>query len=244
MVLPKITQCESKEFLILFCRSRNIHLGQLRYSTEIEQHLGLGSGAADSAFGFVSHGDCRNLSLGLSEITDKSGNEAETLSRWVEVFDITPPVMTLYGADPYFVDVNASNVFNDPGAFAIDNLDRFIDWEEFAMEAIKLSIEKLLEDDTYEPVETTIPAIMAEAKKQLSLHATFRLTTLCKMWWATNHPSRGNLYSLILHFLNLVWSCMVTELCITKSIRSSLIQVLLFTKNLAQDWNQSILVNI
>ena len=142
---------------------------------EIEQHLGLESGAADSAFGFVNMEIAGIYRLDYQEITDKSGNEAETLSRWVEVFDITPPVMTLYGADPYFVDVNASNVFNDPGAFAIDNLDRFIDWED-GNGRIKLSIEKLLEDDTYEPVETTIPAIMAEAKKQLSLHATFRLT--------------------------------------------------------------------
>ena len=30
--------------------------------------------------------------------------------------------MTLYGADPYYVDVNSSNVFIDPGAFAIDAL--------------------------------------------------------------------------------------------------------------------------
>jgi hypothetical protein len=114
--------------------------------------------------------------LDYQEIVDPSGNEAEILSRWVEVFDVTPPEMTLYGADPYYVDVNSTNVFNDPGAFALDNLDRFIDWEG-GNGRIKLSIEKLLEDDiTYQSVETTIPKIMAEAKKQVSLHATFRLT--------------------------------------------------------------------
>ena len=143
---------------------------------EIEQHLGLQSGAADSAFGFVDMEIAGIYRLDYQQIEDPSGNEAEILSRWVEVYDITPPEMTLYGADPYFVDVNASNVFNDPGAFAIDNLDRFIDWEG-GNGRIKLSIEKLLSDDTtYEPVETTISAIMAEAKKQQSLHATFRLT--------------------------------------------------------------------
>ena len=65
---------------------------------EIEQHLGLESGAADSAFGFVNMEIAGIYRLDYQGITDKSGNEAETLSRWVEVFDITPPVMTLYGA--------------------------------------------------------------------------------------------------------------------------------------------------
>ena len=143
---------------------------------EIEQHLGLQSGASDSAFGFVDMEVAGIYRLDYQGIVDKSGNEAETLSRWVEVFDITPPEMTLYGADPYYVDVNSSNVFNDPGAFAIDNLDRFIDWEG-GDGRIELSIEKLLEDDiSYVPVNTSISAIMAEAKKEKSLHATFRLT--------------------------------------------------------------------
>ena len=143
---------------------------------EIEQSLGLESGAADSAFGLVNMEVAGIYRLDYQGIQDPSGNEAEVISRWVEVFDITPPVMTLYGADPYYVDVNSTNVFNDPGAFAIDNLDRFIDWEG-GNGRIKLSIEKLLEDDvTYQPVDTTIAAIMAEAKKQISLHATFRLT--------------------------------------------------------------------
>ena len=143
---------------------------------EIESFLGLQSGAADSAFGFVNMEVAGTYRLDYQGISDPSGNEAEVLSRWVEVYDIIPPVMTLYGADPYYVDVNSSNVFIDPGAFAIDNLDRFIDWEG-GNGRIKLSIEKLLEDDiTYQPVDTTLPAIMAEAKKQISLHATFRLT--------------------------------------------------------------------
>ena len=138
--------------------------------------MGLESGAADSAFGLVNMEVAGTYRLDYQGIQDPSGNEAEVISRWVEVFDITPPVMTLYGADPYYVDVNSTNVFNDPGAFAIDNLDRFIDWEG-GNGRVKLSIEKLLEDDvTYQPVETTIPEIMAEAKKQISLHATFRLT--------------------------------------------------------------------
>ncbi len=143
---------------------------------EIENSLGLQPGAADSAFGFVNMEVAGIYRLDYQEIVDPSGNEAEILSRWVEVFDVTPPEMTLYGADPYYVDVNSTNVFNDPGAFALDNLDRFIDWEG-GNGRIKLSIEKLLEDDiTYQSVETTIPKIMAEAKKQVSLHATFRLT--------------------------------------------------------------------
>jgi hypothetical protein len=143
---------------------------------EIENSLGLQPGAADSAFGFVNMEVAGIYRLDYQGIIDPSGNEADVLSRWVEVFDVTPPEMTLYGADPYYVDVNSTNVFNDPGAFAIDNLDRFIDWEG-GNGRINLSIEKLLEDDiTYQPVDTTIPKIMAEAKKQVSLHATFRLT--------------------------------------------------------------------
>ena len=143
---------------------------------EIEQHLGLQSGSADSAFGFVDMEVAGIYRLDYQGIIDPSGNEAETLSRWVEVFDVTPPVMTLYGADPYYVDVNSTNVFVDPGAFALDNLDRLIEWEN-GNGRVKLSIEKLMEDDvTYQKVDTTIPAIMAEAKKQISLHATFRLT--------------------------------------------------------------------
>lgn len=143
---------------------------------EIEQNLGLQSGAADSAFGFVDMEIAGMYRLDYQGIVDPSGNEAAVLSRWVEVFDITKPVMTLYGADPYYVDVNSSNVFSDPGAFALDNLDRLIEWEN-GNGRVKLSIEKLLGDDiTYESVDTTIPAIMAEAKKQISLHATFRLT--------------------------------------------------------------------
>ena len=143
---------------------------------EIENSLGLQPGAADSAFGFVNMEVAGVYRLDYQGIIDPSGNEAEILSRWVEVFDVTPPEMTLYGADPYYVDVNSTNVFNDPGAFAIDNLDRFIDWEG-GNGRIKLSIEKLLDDDiTYQSVNTTIPEIMSEAKKQISLHATFRLT--------------------------------------------------------------------
>lgn len=143
---------------------------------EIEQNLGLQSGAADSAFGFVDMEIAGIYKLDYQGITDPSGNDAVTLSRWVEVFDVTPPVMTLYGADPYYVDVNSTNVFSDPGAFALDNLDRLIEWEN-GNGRVKLSIEKLLADNiSYETVDTTIPAIMAEAKKQISLHATFRLT--------------------------------------------------------------------
>ena len=72
---------------------------------EIEQHLGLQSGAADSAFGFVDMEIAGIYRLDYQQIEDPSGNEAEILSRWVEVYDITPPEMTLYGADPYFVSM-------------------------------------------------------------------------------------------------------------------------------------------
>ena len=98
-------------------------------------------------------------------IKDPSGNEAETITRWVEVYDETVPELTIYGADPLFVDVNASNagtsLFRDPGAFAFDNLDGSIDWET---DKITVSVEIIDENGDTIPTEQTIAEIIELAK--------------------------------------------------------------------------------
>jgi len=53
-------------------------------------------------------------------VTDSSGNTA-TLTRFVDVVDTTPPVITLNGTDPVSVIVNTS--YTDAGATATDNYD-------------------------------------------------------------------------------------------------------------------------
>ena len=67
--------------------------------------------------------------LTYQQISDPSGNpdRAPSPSNW---FDNDPPQITLYGSDPIYVDLNSTNVFKDPGAFASDNLDGAIEWED------------------------------------------------------------------------------------------------------------------
>ena len=73
-------------------------------------------------------------------ISDPSGNNAESVTRWVRVYDEDAPLLTLYGANPMYVDLNSTNEFKDPGAFGLDNLEGFIDWETNRFE---ISVEKL-----------------------------------------------------------------------------------------------------
>ena len=81
--------------------------------SEIEQHLGfeVGKGAKESAFGQANVEVAGLYEITYQNITDPSGNQAEPISRWVEVYDEIAPVLTLYGANPIYVDVNSSNVF-------------------------------------------------------------------------------------------------------------------------------------
>ena len=145
--------------------------------SEIEQHLGfeVGKGAKESAFGQANMEVAGLYEITYQNITDPSGNQAEPISRWVEVYDEIAPVLTLYGANPIYVDVNSSNVFKDPGAFGLDNLEGLIDWESGRF---SVSVEKLVDGDNmaYASTSSTIEEIIAEAKKQDSLDVTFRLT--------------------------------------------------------------------
>ena len=132
---------------------------------EIEQNLGFQNGSVESAFGIVNMDVAGVYEVIYQGIKDPSGNEAETITRWVEVYDETVPELTIYGADPLFVDVNASNagtsLFRDPGAFAFDNLDGSIDWET---DKITVSVEIIDENGDTIPTEQTIAEIIELAK--------------------------------------------------------------------------------
>ena len=142
---------------------------------EIEQNLGFDSGSVDSAFvyGAVNMDVAGIYEVIYQGIKDPSGNEALPLSRWVEVFDITPPELTIYGADPLFVDVNNSNsLFRDPGAMAYDNLDGTIDWETGK---ISVSMQSFDANGSAVSTSSTVDQIVAVAKTQASLNKTFQM---------------------------------------------------------------------
>mgnify|MGYP001243425166 CR=1 FL=1 len=153
---------------------------------EIEQYLGfeVGNGAKESAFGEANMEVAGIYEITYQNISDPSGNLADPITRWVEVYDETAPVLTLYGANPLYVDINSTNVFKDPGAFGLDNLEGLIDWEstlEGSSDSVRrfsVSVEKLVDGDNmvYTSTSSTIEDIITEAKKQDSLDVTFRLT--------------------------------------------------------------------
>lgn len=66
-------------------------------------------------------GEVNNQLLGVYTLiyraTDSSGNQSE-VTRDVQVVDLTPPVITILGDNPLFLDVGGS--FQDPGVTAID----------------------------------------------------------------------------------------------------------------------------
>lgn len=146
--------------------------------SEIEEHLGLQPGAADSAFGFVNMEVAGDYRLDYQGIEDPSGNEAETKSRWVRVLDEERPKLTLYGPEMYYVDLSSPTLFKDPGAFAIDDLDGLIDWED-GNGRVKVSIEKLVNGE-YIKENRTFDEIISEAKEKTSVYVTHRLTYTVK----------------------------------------------------------------
>ena len=140
---------------------------------EIEQNLGFKTGSVESAFGNVNMDVAGVYEVIYQGIKDPSGNEAVPLSRFVEVYDDTPPELMIYGADPLFVDVNNSNsLFRDPGAFAFDNLDGAIDWESGK---ITVSMQTYNDDGELENTESTVDEIVAVAKTQASLNKSFQM---------------------------------------------------------------------
>lgn len=55
------------------------------------------------------------------DAVDAAGNAAETVTRTVDVVDVTPPVITLTAAAE--LTVSEGDVFSDPGAVAVDDVD-------------------------------------------------------------------------------------------------------------------------
>ena len=152
---------------------------------EIEENLGYQSGSVESRYSGsepnmevagiykVEYQGIKDPSNNVAISIDPLGNEVVGISRWVEVFDVTPPELTIYGANPLFVDVNTTNsLFRDPGATAYDNLDKEISWESGK---ITVSIETFDENGTAVPVESTIDEIVALAKTQKSLNKTYQM---------------------------------------------------------------------
>jgi hypothetical protein len=107
-------------------------------------------------------------------ISDPSGNVVDPKTRWVEVYDNISPVVTLYGANPVYVDLNSSNEFKDLGVFALDNLDGAIEWGD---SRIVVSVEVLVDENaiTYEAVNDSIDNIINKAKTLDSVNTTYRL---------------------------------------------------------------------
>ena len=146
------------------------------YYTEqaILDFMGLASGPEKSSFGTVNIEIAGIYEITYQGISDPSGNVNEPTTRWVKVEDNTSPKGTLYGSNPIYVDLNASSIFKDPGAFAIDNLDGTIEWGD---DRIKVLVEMLVDDNlqSYNSVNNSLENIINEAKKQNSVNATFRL---------------------------------------------------------------------
>jgi hypothetical protein len=146
---------------------------------EIISHMGYSNGLVESAFGSVDMEIADLYQITYQEISDPSGNVMESKTRWVRVFDNDPPEITLYGSDPIYVDLNGSTVFKDPGAFASDNLDGAIEWEDGRFEVL---IEVLVDEgaQAYDMVTTSFEEVIVLAKTQASVNASFRFQYLVK----------------------------------------------------------------
>ena len=140
---------------------------------EIVSHMGYSTGPEESVFGKVNMEIAGLYQLTYQQISDPSGNLIEPKSRWVRVYDNDPPQITLYGSDPIYVDLNSTNVFKDPGAFASDNLDGAIEWEDGRFE---VTVEVLADEATqsYNAITTTFEEVIILAKNQASVNASFR----------------------------------------------------------------------
>ena len=141
---------------------------------EIVSFMGLSEGPEKSSFGSVNMEIAGVYQITYQGISDPSGNVNEPATRWVMVVDNSAPKVTLYGSNPIYIDLNASSVFKDPGAFAIDNLDGTIEWGD---ERVKVLVEMLVDDNlqSYNSIDNSLENIINEAKKQDSVNATFRL---------------------------------------------------------------------
>ena len=141
---------------------------------EITNFMNLADGLTSSSFGSVNMNLAGVYEITYQGITDPSGNVAESKTRWVEVYDNIAPDITLYGANPVYVDLNSSAQFKDSGVFATDNLDGTIEWGDSRIEVF---VEVLLDESTsnYSPVADTLDSIISQAKTQYSVNSTYRL---------------------------------------------------------------------
>jgi hypothetical protein len=141
---------------------------------EIENYMGYSNGAHEGVFGFVNMEVAGLYEIIYQEIYDPSGNVNVPASRWVMVEDDEFPEIFLYGSNPIYVDLNSSNVFKDPGAFALDNLDGEIEWESGRF---KVFVEMLIDENlqSYSSLTSSLKDIIEIAKAQDSVNATFRL---------------------------------------------------------------------
>ncbi len=73
-----------------------------------------------SITGFLNTSQAGNYILSY-DVTDSSGNKAETAVRTIVVEDSGPPILTLNGSST--VTINLGSAFNDPGATATDEVD-------------------------------------------------------------------------------------------------------------------------
>ena len=60
------------------------------------------SGAHQSAFGSVNLSVAGNYEITYQGISDPSGNVADPKTRYIEVYDSTPPEIFLYGTNPVY----------------------------------------------------------------------------------------------------------------------------------------------
>ncbi len=137
------------------------------------------NGSADLTFSNKVYGEVNMKVAGIyeiqyQEISDPKGNEANPLKRWVEVYDETAPQLYVFGANPMYVDLNSSNPFRDPGAYAKDNLEGEVEWESGRF---VVSIHKQMEDGTYSEIaeSSTIEEIVSDAKKEDSVNDTYQI---------------------------------------------------------------------
>ena len=143
--------------------------------SEIEQYMNYANGAYESAFGYVDMSIAGIYELTYQGIRDPSGNDASAKTRYIQVYDDTPPELILYGSNPLFVDINNSSLYRDPGVFATDNLEGSIEW---GSDRFVVTLEKLIDEESqkYQEIKsTTMEQVIAEAKTQDSLYATFRM---------------------------------------------------------------------
>ena len=98
--------------------------------------MALADGLASSSFGSVNMNIAGVYEITYQGISDPSGNVADSKTRWVEVYDNIAPSITLYGANPVYIDLNSSNQYKDLGVFATDNLDGTIEWGDSRIEVL------------------------------------------------------------------------------------------------------------